>query len=336
MKAIGWLGLALIAMALFSAFVVQSMVAMNRPRPAAELRRNAIMDVPVLTAREMSGIPKVENFEARDRSLIGYRHYQSKQASRVKLYLVHAETGDDLQLAALAGGVSSRLGLADVFTLDLRGHGQNPLHRGDIGYVGQPTNDLADLVAATSAPGDLVVVGGHSSGAAVAARLAAQPGRIKLGGLLLLAPIFSPDFAANKPEMAQWAVPLPWRTAALKLQNALGAHWSDQEIAVQYAVPENVWNGPLGYAVTSDYTWRYVKSLELKNADGSDLAQVKAPFLTIVGSEDEVIDAAKLQPAVTRFNKGGDYVTLPEETHFGIVNSQQTLAIIQNWMSKLH
>ncbi len=180
MKAIGWLGLALIAMALFSAFVVQSMVAMNRPRPAAELRRNAIMDVPVLTAREMSGIPKVENFEARDRSLIGYRHYQSKQASRVKLYLVHAETGDDLQLAALAGGVSSRLGLADVFTLDLRGHGQNPLHRGDIGYVGQPTNDLADLVAATSAPGDLVVVGGHSSGAAVAARLAAQPGRIKL------------------------------------------------------------------------------------------------------------------------------------------------------------
>ncbi len=105
---------------------------------------------------------------------------------------------------------------------------------------------------------------------------------------------------------------------------------------MQYAVPENVWNGPLGYAVTSDYTWRYVKSLELKNADGSDLAQVKAPFLTIVGSEDEVIDAAKLQPAVARFNKGGDYVTLPEETHFGIVNSQQTLAIIQNWMSKLH
>lgn len=335
MKALGWFSLALLAVAFFALFAVQSLVAMNRPREPEALRKAAVIDMPVPTAGENASIPRVENFEARDRSLIGYRHYRSKQPTRIKLYLVHAETWDDLQFTALATTLATRLGIADVFTFDMRGHGQNPLHRGDLAYVGQPTDDLADLVRATSEQGDVIVVGGHSAGAAVAARFAAAPGQTKLAGVLLLAPVLSQDFEANKADFGGWALPLKWRVAALKLQNAIGIHWSDREIAVQYAVPQAVWEGPLGFSVTSDYTWRYVKSLQLPSADGSDLTRVRAPYLAIVGSDDEVIDATKLEQAIKTFNKVGETSVVPQETHFSIVNSPQTLAILQNWLSKL-
>ena len=335
MKALGWFSLTLLAVAFFAMFAVQSLVAMNRPREPAELRNAASISMPIPTAGENTSIPGVENFEARDRSLLGFRHYRSTQPTRIKLYLVHAETWDDLQFTSLATALSIRLGVADIFTFDMRGHGQNPLHRGDVDYVNQPTEDLADLIRATSTKGDVIVVGGHSAGAAVAARLATTPGQIKLSGLLMLAPVLSPDFAANKPELGRWALPLSGRVAALKMQNMLGIHWSDQEVAVQYAVPKVVWDGPLGFSITSDYTWRFVRSLQLPSDDGAELASVHAPYLAIVGSDDEVIDAAKLNSALKSFNKRGDTAVVAQETHFGIVNSQQTLAIIQNWLSKL-
>ena len=335
MKALGWFTLALLAVAFCALFAVQSLIAMNRPREPAELRSAASIDMPVPTAGENAAIPGVENFEARDRSLIGFRHYRSTQPTRTKLYLVHAETWDDLQFSATATALAFRLGVADVFTFDMRGHGQNPLHRGDVDYVGQPTDDLADLIRATSAPGDVIIIGGHSAGAAVAARLAAAPGQIKIAGLLLLAPVLSPDFVANKPNLGGWALPLTGRVAGLRLQNAIGIHWSDQEIAVQYAVPKPVWEGPLGFSVTSDYTWRFVRSLQLPSSDGSDFASVRAPYVAVIGGDDEVIDAAKLGPALKTFSKNGDTAVVPQETHFSIVNSQQTLVIIQNWLSKL-
>lgn len=335
MKALGWFSLALLAVAFLALFAVQSLVAMNRPREPAELRNDAPFDMPIPTAGENASIPRVQNFEARDRSLIGFRHYRSKQPTRIKLYLVHAETWDDLQFTALATTLAVRMGVADVFTFDMRGHGQNPLHRGDVAYVGQPTDDLADLVRATSAMGDVIVIGGHSAGAAVAARLAAAPGSAKLSGLLLLAPILSPDFSANKPDLGGWALLLKWRVAALKLQNAVGIHWSDQETAIQYAVPSSVWEGPLGYSVTSDYTWRFARSLQLPSRDGSELANVRVPYLAVVGSDDEMLDANRLGPAINTFNSRGETSIVPQETHFGVVNSQQTLAILQNWLSKL-
>ena len=336
MKALGWFSLALVVVAFFALFGIQSFIAMSRPREPAELRSAASIDMPVPTAGENASIPRVENFEARDRSLLGFRHYRSKEPTRLKLYLVHAETWGDLQFTALATTLATRLGVADVFTFDMRGHGQNPLHRGDIAYVGQPSDDLADLIRATAAPGDVIVIGGHSAGAAVATRLAIAPGQVKLSGLLLLAPVLAPDFAANKPDLGGWALPLKARVAALTLQNAVGIHWSDQEIALQYAVPKSVWEGPLGFSVTSDYSWRYAQSLQLPHADGSELANLHVPYLAVVGTDDEVIDAAKLEPAMKSLNKQGDTVVVPQETHFGIVNSEQTLAIIQNWLSKLH
>ncbi len=62
---------------------------------------------------------------------------------------------------------------------------------------------------------------------------------------------------------------------------------------------------------------------------------MRASYLAIVGGDDEVIDAGKFGTTLQALNPRGVTEIVPQETHFSVVNSQQTLAIIQNWLSKL-
>ena len=334
MKALGWISLALIAAAMLGLFVIQSLVAMNRPLDAARLGNDARFDISVMMPAT-AVIPAVQTYEARDRSLIGYRHYRSKNASRIKLYLVHAEAWDDLEFAPLATELAVNAGIADVFTFDMRGHGQNPLHRGDVNYVGQPTDDLADLIARTAKPDDVIVIGGHSMGAAVAARLALQPGSRKPFGLLLLSPVFSTSQPDYRSDLGGWLLPLQWRMAGLTALNAIGIHWSDREIAAQFAVPKSVREGPLGYSVTTDYSWRLFKSFQLPGYGNAGLAGLTLPVLTVTGEDDVMIDTQALARSMKQLGSASQYASIPGENHFGLVNSEQTLAIVQNWLSKL-
>ena len=48
---------------------------------------------------------------------------------------------------SLGAGLSEQYGL-DVVIPDLRGHGPQPVHRGDVDYVGQLKDDVADLIGA--------------------------------------------------------------------------------------------------------------------------------------------------------------------------------------------
>lgn len=335
LKTIGSLSLAAIGLAFAVIFALQSMIALNRPVDLADLKGDPRFARPASAAARDIALPTVQNFEARDRSLVGYRLFRSSKQSHIKLYLLHSEAYDELELAPLAAGIAYDAGLADVITTNIRGHGESPRQRGDTSYVGQPTDDLEDLIASTARPGDIVVIGGHSEGAAVAARLATAERGPKIDGVIFIAPVLTSGFPANRPNLGGWLMPLKWRMTALSVQNAVGLHWSDDETAVQYAVPISVREKGLGYAVTTDYSWRLYQSMQMRNADASDLARLKAPLLVITGTADQMLDVERLKPALERFVKGGDYAQVEGETHFGLVKSTQTLAIIQNWLAKL-
>lgn len=55
--------------------------------------------------------------------------------------------------------------MAHVYTPDLRGHGIAPAKRGDIDYIKQYEDDLADLIKLTKTkhPNSKLIMGGHSS-----------------------------------------------------------------------------------------------------------------------------------------------------------------------------
>lgn len=59
---------------------------------------------------------------------------------------------------------------AEVFAIDLRGHGKSDGKDGDVDYINQYADDLADIVSAIrkQKPKGKIIIAGHSMGGGVA------------------------------------------------------------------------------------------------------------------------------------------------------------------------
>jgi predicted alpha/beta hydrolase len=120
---------------------------------------------------DLSALPAIERFQARDGTWLGFRHYPvSGPVTGRAAIVVHGSSGSSggtihaMSQALAARGV-------ETFAVDMRGHGASGT-RGDIGYVGQLEDDLADFVGVLretvpSAPLTLI---GHSAGGGFALR----------------------------------------------------------------------------------------------------------------------------------------------------------------------
>ena len=118
-----------------------------------------------------SGAPEPQSFQARDGARLEYRLYPAD--SNRAVILLHGSGSHSRYLSPLADYLRSE-GLARVYTPDLRGHGRAPERRGDVDYIDQLEDDLADLIEVIKRdhPGIGVVLGGHSSGGGLALRFA--------------------------------------------------------------------------------------------------------------------------------------------------------------------
>ena len=85
--------------------------------------------------------------------------------------------------------------MAQVYTPDLRGHGINPIKRGDINYINQLEDDLADFVSIIKKkhPNSTLIIGGHSSGGGLAIRFAGSQYNKSVDAYLLLSPYLEHD-----------------------------------------------------------------------------------------------------------------------------------------------
>ena len=79
--------------------------------------------------------------------------------------------------------------------------------RGDIGYVGQLEDDLADFVAVVrkTNPSVPLTLIGHSAGGGFALRVAASPIQNLFGRTVLLAPYLGYKAPTNRPNSGGWA-----------------------------------------------------------------------------------------------------------------------------------
>ena len=90
-------------------------------------------------------MPELQPYIARDGATLEYRLYESSSATDKVLILLHGSGWHSMQFYPLASSISEN-GLAHVITPDLRGHGFHPENRGDVDYIGQLEDDLADLI----------------------------------------------------------------------------------------------------------------------------------------------------------------------------------------------
>ena len=92
---------------------------------------------------DYSNLPELQSFNARDGKELYYRYYPSKSNNTV--ILIHGSAWHSQYFLPLAEFISSQ-NLAQVYTPDLRGHGHNPDRRGDVDYIEQLDDDLADFI----------------------------------------------------------------------------------------------------------------------------------------------------------------------------------------------
>jgi hypothetical protein len=96
-----------------------------------------------LQTNPQSAPPSLTRYAARDGEQLAYRFYDS--TSDQILIFVHGSSYHGASYHALASMISSS-GVSKVVLPNLRGHFQSGRRRGDVDYVGQLEDDIADLV----------------------------------------------------------------------------------------------------------------------------------------------------------------------------------------------
>jgi alpha-beta hydrolase superfamily lysophospholipase len=150
-----------------------------------------------------SDLPPLSEFTARDGAHLAYRHYPSTSTTPGKgsVVLVHGSSATSSSMHPMAKALSAAG--YPVYALDIRGHGGSG-RKGQIAYIGQLEDDLADFMQAVSPPKP-VTLAGFSSGGGFAVRFAGSDRQQLFDSYLLLAPFLSHDAPTVRPDSGGWA-----------------------------------------------------------------------------------------------------------------------------------
>jgi alpha-beta hydrolase superfamily lysophospholipase len=280
---------------------------------------------------DFSALPAVERFQARDGTWLGFRHYPSSgPATGRAAIVIHGSSGSSGgTIHALSGALAARG--VETWAVDIRGHGTSGT-RGDIGYLGQLEDDLADLVAVVrkanpTAPLTLV---GHSSGGGFALRVAGSPIQNLFERTVLLAPYLGHDAPSTRPNSGGWAKADIPRIAALATLRAIGITCCEALPVLAFAVPPNSEKNLVG-----TYSDRLMRNFAVRDYDfRSDLKAARKPVTIVSGADDELMLADKYAPAVHAVAPAVDVRLIDGVNHMGIVSAPGAISFIADDVAK--
>lgn len=267
-------------------------------------------------------------FTARDGASRVYRLYGSGDDL---LLFMHGSAGDSRYLARFAKTLSAEAGLR-VATLDMRGHGEDPIRRGDLDHVDQQEWDMADLVKAIGAekPVRRLFVGGHSIGGGLALRYASGTEMPKPAGVLLLSPYVSRKAPSSRPDSGGWAAPRVTRFAGIEMLHRFGVHAFDSLPVVEFAVSPSLRDG----LETPLYSWRLFNSVIPRADWEADIARIQAPIL-VLGAEKDVIFRSEGYAAAFAGNPKATVKIAPGIGHFELSLSDEAPKTFAAWLSQV-
>ena len=272
--------------------------------------------------------PPTERFQTRDGSTLFYRSYGEQ--SSIDLILLHGSGTDSSYLSSLATRISDS-GIARVWTPDVRGHGSSPERRGDIDYIGQLEDDLADLSSFIRSmnPRGVLVIGGHSSGGGLAIRFAGGSYGSSADGYLLLAPFLQYDAPTVRPDAGGWAIPKTGRIIGLTFLSSIGIHSLNYLTALEFNLPPA---HRLGNETLS-YSYRLMMGFNPRHYE-SDLQALEKPTLVLVGTDDESFYADKFPVVFGSFAPHASVKSIPGVTHFGLVVELGVTQFVVEWLER--
>jgi alpha-beta hydrolase superfamily lysophospholipase len=321
LKWIVWFPLKVVAWALalvgFAALTLTAMIA----TPLASLPELTSIST-AARAVDRSTMPQLSRFSARDGTELAYRHYPARGPSSGKIAIVvHGSSGSSLAVHALADALAARG--VETYAPDIRGHGGSG-SRGDIAFVGQLENDMADLVALVrkTSPNEPLALLGHSSGGGFALRIASSPIQDLFARTLLLAPYLGYDAPTNRPESGGWAKADIPRVLGVMVLQRLGMDCCEALPVLAFAVPANS-----EQRLNSHYSYRLMRNFATRNYR-NDLAAVHHPITLIAGANDELMQADKYAEAAHAVAPSVEVKLIDGVDHMGIVGNAQAVSAV--------
>tara|TARA_R100001039_G_C1852700_1_gene113648 strand:+ start:755 stop:1855 length:1101 start_codon:yes stop_codon:yes gene_type:complete len=272
-------------------------------------------------------LPALQPFEARDGTTLSYRHYSSE--SDTALVLVHGSGTDSRYLATFARELAAS-GAAAVYTPDIRGHGPSPVRRGDIDYIHQLEDDLADFIYHVKTENSAItrlVVGGHSSGGGLAIRFAGGEYGHLAAAYLMMAPYLGHDAPTVRNNSGGWAEPSVAKIISLSLLNRLGVKGLNSVTVLRFNLPPEYRDG----SETLAYSYRLMTGFNPSNYP-DDLRSINVPSLFITGAEDEAFFADRFESTVRPHVPDADVVTVPGTSHLGLLVNEEGIEIVRQWL----
>jgi alpha-beta hydrolase superfamily lysophospholipase len=272
-------------------------------------------------------MPPLERFSARDGTELAYRHYPARGPSNGKIaILVHGSSGSSVAVHALADALAARG--VETYAPDMRGHGGSGT-RGDIGFIGQLENDMADLVASVrkTSPSAPLTLLGHSSGGGFALRVAGSSIQDLFVRTVLLAPYLGYDAPTNRPASGGWAKADIPRFLALVALGKLGIDCCEGLPTLAFAVPANSER-----ILNPTYSYRLMRNFATTGYQ-RDLAAARHPVTLISGAADELMLADKYADTVHAVVPAAEVKLIDGVDHMGIVCNAQGVAAVAEYVA---
>ena len=273
---------------------------------------------------DFSALPAIERFQARDGTTLGFRHYAATGPSTGRAAIViHGSSGSSgTTIHALSGALAARG--VETYAVDVRGHGASGT-RGDIAYLGQLEDDLADFVAVvrkTTPTAPLTLIG-HSAGGGFALRVAASPIQNLFARTVLLAPYLGYAAPTNRPNSGGWASADIPRILGLLALRAIGVNCCEALPVLAFAVPPNSEK-----VLVPTYTDRLMRNFANHPDFRRDFAAATRPLTIIAGADDELMLADKYAEAVRGVTPSVDVKLIDGVNHMGIVSNPAAISLI--------
>ncbi len=289
---------------------------LTQPPPLASIHAGAM-------AIDDKGKPELSRFQARDGTWLAYRLYPAGQGETDRLaILAHGSSASSDEMHPIARELAAS-GVA-ALAFDARGHGASGM-RGDIAYVGQLDDDLADLVAhlRLTYPKARLTLIGHSSGGGFVLRVAAGPFGALFDRFVLLSPYLGYGAPTNRPSegTGRWAEPDMPRIVAITILRRIGIDWPQSLPVIAFAsAPE------AAMFVTSRYSYRLLVNYGPPPDWKGALQAAAGRIELIAGDKDELMDAPAYKRVVAPL--GVRVTLLPDVDHMGVVHQPAALAAI--------
>ena len=266
---------------------------------------------------DMGDLPPLQRYTARDGASLAYREWPGA-GERVAI-LIHGSTGSSRVMNPLAKALAAAG--ATVYAPDMRGHGESG-RRGDIDYLGQLDDDLADLVTALK-PRHPVTLIGFSAGGGFALRMAGG----RYGGLfaryILLAPYLGYNAPSSRPDGGGWASPYVPRIIALAILDRIGVDRFQELPVVAFA------RRPNPREPTPTYSFRLALNFAPHLDFRDDLRQVRRPMALLVGGADDQMLPDQYAPLLQPLRPDIPVQVIPGIGHIALTSEPAALAVVR-------